>query len=177
MGQRLPVAKHGAWRVTTGHRDPRVQELRCQSRHLSRDGEIFFGGLNGFNAFRAELLNGNRHPPQVAITEFHIGNTRAGVGPIQLNHDEYIVSFKFAALDYAAPTKSRFMYQLLGLDEDWVDAGTNRLVTYTHLPAGDYTFRVKAKNNDGVWSEQDATLPITVMPAPWLGSARIGVFF
>ena len=138
------------------------------------DGQLYFGGLNGFNAFQPKRLTGNRQPPQVIITRFHslnvpvnITSKQASGEPVRLNYDEYVIGFQFAALDYAAPELSRFQYQLQGLDEGWIDAGSNRQVTYTHLPAGDYTFRVKAVNNDGVWSAEDATVSFAVMPPPW----------
>jgi transcriptional regulator with GAF, ATPase, and Fis domain/ligand-binding sensor domain-containing protein len=149
-------------------------EFNLSAGFRSSDGEIFFGGINGFNAFQPGLLGGDRLPPQVVITAFlsfnkplDIGNSRATGQPVELKYDQDVLGFEFAALDYAAPAKSQFMYQLEGLDEDWIDAGLKRQVTYTHLPDGNYTFRVKAANNDGVWSEQDATLAFTVMPAPW----------
>ena len=95
------------------------------------------------------------------------------------------IGFGFAALDYAAPDRNRFMYRLDGLDEDWVDAGNQRQVTYMNIPAGEYTFRVRASNYAGVWSTQDATTGISVRPAPWrtwwaytvYALARLGIVF
>ena len=149
-------------------------EFNLSASYRAADGQVFFGGLNGFNAFRPELLGRNLRAPQVAITKLlslnkpiDLSEANAGGEGVKFTHDQNAIGFEFAALDYAAPNRNRFMYRLDGLDQDWVDAGTQRQVTYTNLPAGEYTFRVKASNADGVWSEQDAVLELYVIPAPW----------
>ncbi len=150
------------------------EEFNLSAGFGASNGQLFFGGLNGFNVFQPELMNGNRQPPQVAITAFtslnepvDLSESRRSGEAVALKHDQYVLGFEFTALDFAAPEKSRYLYQLEGLDEDWVDAGSNRQVTYSNLPAGEYRFRVKATNNDGVWSTQDAVLAFQVLPAPW----------
>jgi len=149
-------------------------EFMLSAGYRAADGQLFFGGVNGFNAFYPDSLGGDRQPPQAAITNFlslnkpvDLSDTKIGGEPVQLAYDQKLIGFEFAALDFAAPEKNRFMYQLVGLDKDWVDAGTKRQVTYTNLPAGEYTFRVKASNNEGVWSEQDAVLDLHMNYAPW----------
>ena len=149
-------------------------EYNTSSGFRAADGQLFFGGVNGFNAFYPALLGDTRPPPQVTITSFlslnepvDAGAARTSGERITLDHTQNVIGFEYAALDYAAPRKNRYMYKLEGLDDEWVDAATNRQVTYTNLPSGDYTFRVRAANNDGVWSEQDASLDIRIAPAPW----------
>ena len=149
-------------------------EFNLSAVYRAADGQVFFGGLNGFNAFRPELLVRNLRAPAVAVTNLlslnkpvDFSEAYAGGERVKFTHDQNVIGFEFAALDYAAPAKNRFMYKLEGLDEDWVDAGTQHQVTYSNLPAGEYTFRVKASNVDGVWSEQDAVLDFHVIPAPW----------
>ncbi len=151
------------------------EEFNLSAGFRAQDGQLFFGGLNGFNAFQPERMNGNRLPPQVAITAFtslnepvDLSASRQNGEAIELGHDQYVLGFEFTALDFAAPQKSRYSYRLEGLDEDWIDAGPNRQVTFTNLPAGAYRFRVRATNNDGVWSTEDAILAFRVLPAPWL---------
>ena len=137
------------------------------------DGTLFFGGLNGFNAFNPKNLSTNGRPPLVAITNVLSLNKPVDLAAVgssgtpSFRHDEYLLSFEFAALDFAAPAKNRFEYKLEGLDADWIDAGNRRQATYTNLPAGNYSFRVRAANGDGVWSEDDAVLSFRVWPAPW----------
>ncbi len=84
-----------------------------------------------------------------------------------LRYDQSVFRFQFAALDFTAPQKNRYAYKLDDFDRDWqyTDA-TRRFATYTNLDPGDYTFRVKASNNDGVWNEQGVALHIRILP-PW----------
>ncbi|NYS36190.1 hypothetical protein HZZ02_21190, partial [Streptococcus danieliae] len=85
-----------------------------------------------------------------------------------LTSRESVFSLEFAALHFAAPQRNMFAYRLEGFDQDWVmtDAG-RRFATYTNLDAGNYVFRVKAANKDGVWNESGATLAITILPPFW----------
>lgn len=149
-------------------------EFNLSAVHAAKDGELFFGGINGFNAFYPATLNGNRLPPPIAITKINRPNNVPAHDDreiidsrVQLDHDENVIGFEYAALDYVAPGKNRFKYMLEGLDDDWIDAGTKRQVTYMNLPAGDYTFRVIGSNSDGVWNESGAAFGITVRPAIW----------
>ena len=144
-------------------------EFSCISRAPAPDGQLFFGGVNGFNAFYPDRLADNPVPPPVVLTDFELFNQPVEIGgkdsplresinvaqSITLRHDQSVFRFQFAALDYASPQKNRYAYRLEGFDKDWqyTDA-TRRSATYTNLDPGDYTFRVKASNNDGVWNEQ-----------------------
>ncbi|MFM7065247.1 MAG: ATP-binding protein, partial [Gammaproteobacteria bacterium] len=138
------------------------------------DGTLAFGGTGGLNRFRpAEIERGQDAPPLV-LTAFEILNKPADVripafllDRAELGHRDAVVSFEFAALDFVAPEDNRYEYRLEGFDQDWVDAGTRNRVSYTNLAAGDYVFRVRARNADGVASAKDLALPITVHPAPW----------
>jgi signal transduction histidine kinase len=80
---------------------------------------------------------------------------------------KHYVEFDYTALSYVAPDKVRFRYRLEGLEKNWVDAGTRREAHYSHLQPGDYTFRVAACNNDGIWNEQGAALMFTILPHFW----------
>jgi signal transduction histidine kinase len=136
------------------------------------DGELFFGGVQGFNAFFAEQVRENLIPPPVAITAFGVLNQTvqtnlAANEHIQLSYRDYLISFEFAALDYNAPAKNQYAYKLDGVDKDWVYAGTRRYASYTNLRGGNYVFRVKGTNNDGVWSPEDSTLRISITPPFW----------
>jgi signal transduction histidine kinase/ligand-binding sensor domain-containing protein/DNA-binding response OmpR family regulator len=140
----------------------------------SRDGTMLFGGVNGFNAFHpAEVRNNVRVPP-LALTAFYKFNEETSLGePLQelreldLNHRDQVIAFEFAALDFTAPEKNRYMAMLEGFDGDWVNLGTRRRVSYTNLAPGRYTLRVKGANNDGVWNENGLDLRIRVAPPIW----------
>ena len=93
---------------------------------------------------------------------------------MSLSHKEDVITLKFAALDFADPRANRYEYKLDGFDNAWVRADERRAATYTNLPGGQYVFRVRASNSDGVWSTKNLALPIDVAPSPWL--SPMGVF-
>lgn len=145
---------------------------------LSSDGRIYFGTIQGFNAFHPQQVKLNHIAPSVAITSLSLFNKRVEVGSdklpealdkvdeISLSHDENAVTFSFSALSYVSPEKNLYSYKLDGFDDEWTTTHEPR-ATYDNLPAGSYTFRVKATNNDGVWSDNEATLQIEVHPPFW----------
>jgi ligand-binding sensor domain-containing protein/signal transduction histidine kinase len=173
--------------------DPRTETFRnydvsdgLQSNEFSDgcyqgpDGEIFFGGSNGFNAFFPENVRDNRYVPPVVITSFNIFNKTVPVGTksvlkkaipyvdsLTLSYRENVFSFEFAALSYANSQKNRYRYKLEGFDPGWNEVSSKqRLATYTNLDPRKYVFRVQASNSDGVWNEEGVSLPIVITP-PW----------
>ena len=160
------------------------KEFVYKSAYETRDGQMFFGGRNGLNAFYPEMIGDNPHPPPVVLTDFKIFNQPVEVGensPLQkvidaadeltLSYEQNVFSFTFAALDYVSPDKNQYTYKMEGFDKDWVFTDSrNRKVKYTNLDAGAYTFRVKASNGDGVWNEEGTSIKITITP-PWWETA------
>jgi diguanylate cyclase (GGDEF)-like protein len=147
------------------------------------DGEMFFGGPNGFNSFYPHLVRENPHAPPVTLTAFlkfnqpvDLGAPTTDVREISLTHKDSVVAFEFAALDYTAPEKNRYRYKLEGFDEDWIDAGRLRRATYTNLRPRSYTFRVKAANNDGVWNEEGLAVRVKMIPPPWSTWWAYGIY-
>jgi ligand-binding sensor domain-containing protein len=141
---------------------------------LGSDGRMYFGGINGFNAFHPDSIAINPVPPPVVITRFSVFDTEirlprsiTATSAITLGREQNFFSFEFTALDYTAPAKNRYAYRLEGFDRDWVDAGTRRLATYTNVGPGEYLFRVRGSNNDGIWNNAGAALTVTVLPAVW----------
>lgn len=137
-------------------------------------GEMYIGSSNGLNVFRPEGIRPNDHAPPVVLTSvlklnqpLSLHHPASQLNELILRHDETVVSFEFAALDFLAPRQNRYAYRLEGFDEGWVDSGKIPRATYTNLAAGEYTFRVKAANNDGIWNEEGASLGLKVLPAPW----------
>ncbi len=147
-------------------------EFNVGAHFRSVSGELFFGGIQGFNAFYPARVTGNPHAPPLVITTFSKFNqvVRRDLSPgehIQLSYKDNFISFEFAALDYTAPEKNQYAYKMEGFDRDWVDAGRRRYASYTNLPGGDYTFRVKGSNNDGVWNAEGIAVHLTVTPPFW----------
>lgn len=140
----------------------------------SKTGEMFFGGLNGFNSFYPDQVKDNPHIPPIVLTDFKIFNESVKLKPvisqakeINLSYKENFFSFEFAALDYTNPKKNQYAYKLDGFDKNWIYSGTRRYASYTNLDAGTYVFRVKGSNNDGVWNEEGTSLKITITAPPW----------
>jgi ligand-binding sensor domain-containing protein/signal transduction histidine kinase len=140
------------------------------------DGELHFGGVSGMTSFQPDAIRDNPYPPQVAITDFQVFNRsralagKAG-GPraIDLDYRDAVFTLEFAALHYADPAANRYAYRLRGFDRDWTDSGAGkRFATYTNLDPGRYVFEVRAANKDGVWSEQPASLAITIATPFWM---------
>ncbi|MBO9662150.1 EAL domain-containing protein [Dokdonella sp.] len=134
------------------------------------DGRLAFGGVNGFNLFPPQTIAGSRYAAPVVFTRVRIGSGTAlpppENTPVRMAVADRIVRFEFAALDFTAPERNRFAYQLEGFDERWIDAGTRHEATYTNLGPGNYRFKVRASNHDGYWNDQPAALDLRVTP-PW----------
>jgi signal transduction histidine kinase/class 3 adenylate cyclase/streptogramin lyase len=150
-----------------------------EASHRSRKtAEMFFGGNNGFNAFHPDSIKDNPYIPPVVITAFKRYNTDQAEGvaieekgisekrEIKLSYKDNILSFEFAALSYRNSFKNQYAYKLESFNDNWIQLGTERKVTFTNLDPGKYTLRVKGSNNDGVWNEEGASLKITITP-PW----------
>ncbi len=145
---------------------------------MASDGRIYFGTTQGFNAFYPYQIKVNQVAPPVAITSLEIFNQHVEVGSdklpeslshidqLDLSYDDNMFNISFAALSYVSPEKNLYSYQLEGFDKEWITTNEHR-VTYTNLPYGTYTFRVKATNNDGLWSQGEAKLKIVVHPPFW----------
>ncbi len=146
----------------------------------AQNGEMFFGGTKGFNEFQPDLVKDNPIPPPVVITDVKkynqtIQTNLASNQSIQLSYRDNFISFDFSALDYNAPEKNQYAYMLDGVDQDWVYAGTRRYASYTNLRGGNYTFRVKASNNDGIWNSEGTEISIHITPPFWQTWWFIGI--
>ncbi|WP_195472262.1 hybrid sensor histidine kinase/response regulator transcription factor [Bacteroides xylanisolvens] len=146
-----------------------------------RDGEILFGGINGFNSFNPDSIKKNTIVPAVYITDFQIFNQSVVPGdnsvlklPVEqtrkivLKYWQSMFSFQFVALNYLSPGKNQYAYKLEGFDNQWIYTKSDkRYATYTNLPPGNYVFKVKAANNDGVWNEEGAEIKVVILPPLW----------
>jgi signal transduction histidine kinase/ligand-binding sensor domain-containing protein len=156
-------------------------QFKQQSSLITRKGEIYFGGYNGFNSFYPDSLKDNDFVPPVYITDFQIFNRPVRFGypgaqfqsyigetkEITLKWNQSVFSFTFSAINYSHPEKNQYGYIMENFEKDWnyTDA-SRRYVTYTNLDPGKYTFKVKASNNDGIWNEKGVSLSIIILP-PW----------
>ncbi len=149
-------------------------EFDAGAAFAAPDGELFFGGVNGLNAFHPDRLRPNEHAPSVAITRFvrfgkpvELLTPQGPLKQVDVEYHENILSFEFTAFDYAAPGMNSFSYRLDGFDANWHSIRGRRVVTYTNLDPGRYTLEVKGANSDGVESVEPASLIIDVLPPAW----------
>jgi signal transduction histidine kinase/ligand-binding sensor domain-containing protein/HPt (histidine-containing phosphotransfer) domain-containing protein len=145
-------------------------------------GELYFGSVGILARFDPRSYELNSHIPPVFVTELKAANVQKLAAPIykvgpdrpvRLSYYENSVEFRFAALDYRDPASNQFACKLEGFDKDWKYFSKRDFVTYTNLPGGRYTFRVKAANNDGLWNEKGASLSLSVASSPFLGPVAI----
>jgi len=179
------------YNTSDGLQDNEFQELACLKRS---NGEMLFGGINGFNAFFPEDIKENTFPAPSVITDLLISNKSVKIGEkvrgrilldqniaesnaIELDYGMNNFSFEFAALHYAAPSKNQYAYILEGYDEDWTETlADKRFATYTNLEPGDYLFKVKASNNDGLWNTSPTELKIRIIPPWWRSSLAYSIY-
>ena len=155
------------------------EQFQPNSAFKANDGRIFFGSTGGFNSFQPYLIKANTVMPPVYVTSLSVLNQEeynAEGQPLDLTltkeitigySDSKMFSLSFASLSYCSPEKIQYAYMLEGFDSDWNYVGNQNSATYTNLPAGTYIFRVKATNNDGIWSDNEASLKIVVKPPFW----------
>ncbi|HKB45348.1 MAG TPA: two-component regulator propeller domain-containing protein, partial [Chitinophagaceae bacterium] len=142
-------------------------------------GLFVFGGSNGITIFNPDEVNKNSNPPKVFLTDLKLFNKSIvpggksilkrpieETGQITLAYNQNNISLEFIALHYSNPSLNKYSYKLEKYDNEWRDVGNQHVAFYPNLPPGEYTFRVKAANDKGVWNEQGATLKIIINP-PW----------
>lgn len=160
-------------------------EFNGGSAYLSSRGEMFFGGINGFNAFFPNEIKVNSVVPTVVITDLLLFNESIGVGDavngrvlldrsitftphVDLSYRDNVVSFEFAALHFSSPGKNRYAYRMAGFSDDWVPVSAERrFATFTGLRPGRYVFSVRGANSDGFWNEDDTSITLTIKPPFW----------
>ena len=165
---------HGLFRSFTMHDGLQGMEFNTGAAIRLANGDMAFGGTNGINVFNAEALRLSNFEPPVVITGLQVGEAPlAAIAPgapsVAVDQAQRVLRFEFSALDYAQPGRNRYAYQLVGFDKAWVEAGARPDATYTNLPAGSYTFRVRSSNHDGVWNDRVTALDVTITP-PWWAS-------
>lgn len=153
-------------------------EFNYTSQVRSRNGNFYYGGLNGFSFFNPESVKDNEVIPPIYLTDFKIFNKSMALeGPssvlsksinlvdtIVLGYSQSVITFEFAALNYVNNHKNQYAYFLEGFDQDWNYINNKREVTYTNLNPGEYTLRIKGSNNDGGWNETGKKIILIITP-------------
>jgi ligand-binding sensor domain-containing protein/signal transduction histidine kinase len=140
----------------------------------SRDGALFFGGVNGFNVFDPDEIDINHYIPNIAITSLTQGGENLSLQgatnrpqAIVLQWPNNYFEFEFTSLNFIEAEQNQYAYKLENFDKDWNKVDNRPYGKYTNLPGGDYLLQVKGSNNDGVWNETGATIKIHVIPPIW----------
>lgn len=148
-----------------------VQGIPAQFRPIptavqTDDGNLWFATTGGVVSIAPDSIRRNLVPPPVHIRSVTADKQAYGAGTNLLNLPAGVRNLQIAytALSLSIPERVRFRYKLEGYDETWQDAGTRRVAFYNTPGPGTYTFRVMAANNDGVWNETGASLPLTIAP-------------
>ena len=162
-----------------------VQESFYYISSLKADnGLMYFGGGSGYNVFHPDSIKNNGYIPPIVITglalnyeDVSIGEKRDGrviltksitqTDKLELNYRDKVITLKFAALNFSASYKNHYSYKLDGYDEDWIDANQTPRAQYMNIPAGDYSFRVRGSNNDGIWNLEGKSIALSITPPFW----------
>ncbi|MBP8623204.1 two-component regulator propeller domain-containing protein, partial [Bacteroides sp.] len=166
----------------------RVRFSEAASTLTSR-GELVFGASNGAFFFHPDSIKKNHYVPTIVFSNLIIANQDVVPGnhsilkvrlddtqELVLSHRENIFAIQYAALDYTNPQNIQYAYMLEGFEKEWTMADKQRSATYTNLPKGNYTFKVRSTNSDGVWVENTRTLSIVVLPSFWETPLAYGLY-
>jgi signal transduction histidine kinase/ligand-binding sensor domain-containing protein len=140
----------------------------------SSTGEMYFGGQGGFVLFNPDSIFDNPHIPPVVLTGFKkfdtslsLDSATGGENTIKLSYKDVAFSFEYVALDFTSPEDNQYAYKLEGYDLNWTHVGNRQVARYMNVEPGDYTFRVKGSNNDGIWNEEGTSIALTIAPPVW----------
>lgn len=156
-------------------------EFNANAYHKGKTGVFYFGGINGLTSFKPDSLQSAIRWYPVVLTDFQLFNesvkpSNNGVlqrsiteaKQINLSYKDYVFSIQFAAINLSTPHRVRYAYKLEGFDNDWIYTNADqRIATYSNIPAGTYTFIVKATNSDGAWMDKPANIKIVIKPPFW----------
>ena len=159
-------------------------EFVARAALKARCGEMYLGGVNGFNVFHPDSIRDNMHPPKVVITGLQLFNRPVSIGEVingdtilnhaiseteevVLSHKNNVFSFDFAALHFVSPEQNKYAYMMEGFEDNWNFTDPGQKASYTNLDHGKYVFRVKASNNDGIWCSEPTSLNVIIKPPFW----------
>lgn len=166
-------------------------QFNYKSALAAKSGKLYFGGYDGLIAFDPSQFKENKYIPPVFITKLSIYNKEPIIGgqhsllkksiihseKIVLDYNQSNIGFDFVALSFTAPKSNRYAYKMENLDKEWTYTSESHSVSYSKLPPGDYIFKVKGANNDGLWNDQEAQLEIIILPPWWQSKPAVLLYF
>lgn len=155
-----------------------------------KTGEILIGYSDGIISFFPEEIKTDYYTPYLSLSNLRIFNKKVPIdatSPLKvdiddckeliLTHKQNFFSIEYAALDFINPKNIQYEYMLEGLDQKWYKAGTNRIANYTNVPKGEYLFKVRSTNGEGVWIDNERSLPIIIKPSFWETPIAYSLYF
>jgi signal transduction histidine kinase/ligand-binding sensor domain-containing protein/CheY-like chemotaxis protein len=149
-------------------------EYNSNACYSDYKGNFYFGGISGLVSFHPDSVDDNMFNPPLYLTSFKVFENEYNLDTaiafkklITLNYNQNYFSFDFIALNLLNPNKIRYSYKLEGFDKDWIFSPKRRYASYTNIEPGEYTFRVKVSNNNGVWTDDDISVKIIIKPPVW----------
>ncbi|RPH30981.1 MAG: hypothetical protein EHM93_14950 [Bacteroidales bacterium] len=185
-GKGLSELKKGNEKIKTFTEEDGLQgaEFNLRASHKSKDGEIFFGGMNGFNSFNPHEISENKFVPSIEFTSFQKLNKKgtenvhvASKDTVVLNYGDISFNVEFSALEYTSSNKNRYVYKLDGTSNSWIDIGNKRVLTFSSLSPNKYQLWIKGSNNDGIWNEKGSFIIIEVLPPWWRSNIAYAIYF
>jgi len=149
-------------------------EYNSKAYSKSNTGELFYGGVNGFNYFNPDDIERNEIPPKILIDKVIlfdsvvVKNISKGFNEIyEFSYDENSISFEFTALDFMNPAKNNYEYMLEGINKDWIRAGKKRYATFPNINPGEYKFSVRGTNSDQIYNKEGVSFSFIIAPPFW----------
>ncbi|MCB1051870.1 MAG: GHKL domain-containing protein [Acidobacteria bacterium] len=186
----LAHIRQPGFQITTYSESDGLQnaEFIRRSGAKGSDGTLYFGGIQGFNQFNPAAIRTNQHIPNLVLTQFFAFGRPVPVqsyidtnSRLTLTSEENQIQVEFSALDFVDPWENRYKYMLEGVDQDWIDSGQNRTVSYSNLAGGKYCFRVTGSNNNGIWNPKGLALNFQIIPPiyqrPWFRFTLVLLIF
>ena len=152
-------------------------EFNTGAYHKAKNGNIYFGALDGFYWLNPLEIENNKEPPKTVISNFEVNDKEMSLSEnLALESSQNTMTFTFSSLQFSLPHKNLFSYKLEGYDEEWSKASNINFARYTNLPSGDYTFKVISSNYDNVWNKQPTELSFQILK-PWYASNKAIVLY
>ncbi|WP_455584026.1 two-component regulator propeller domain-containing protein [Bacteroides sp.] len=178
--------KSGAVQTYTHNNGLISNQFNYKSGLIDRNGVIYLGTVKGMIVFDPSTFVENNYKPTVALTSFSIFNEEVKIGAssplkqsinttqsITLQYDQSSFAFEFVVLSFSSPKRNRYAYKMEGMDKDWNLLDRNNRIFYSNLPPGDYVFKLKGANSYGIWSEQEKSIDIHILPPFYLSKAAL----
>jgi signal transduction histidine kinase/DNA-binding response OmpR family regulator/ligand-binding sensor domain-containing protein len=156
-----------------------TNEFTYSAHSKSRNGEMIFGSLHGVVTFHPDSIKNSKYVPLLVLTDLKIHNESVGVGgnsplrkhisvsdEVVLAHHQNDITITFASMDFNHPERIKYSFYLENFEKDWRKPGLERTAYYTNLDPGEYVFKVKGTNSDGIWNEAGSSVKIIILP-PW----------